>query len=154
MIDVKKVEEILKLYRQYDLPGLKLHFGDELVVISQQVEPQLTSASATPLSPSLSSTTEPSTISESSQKSHSESDLLIIKSPFVGTFYAAPGPDQEPFVKTGAQVKKGQTIGIVEAMKILNEVKSEVEGQVMEILVQDGQMIEFGTPLMKIIPCL
>lgn len=74
----------------------------------------------------------------------------IIKSPLVGTFYAAPAEDAAPFVTEGSEVKKGQTLGIVEAMKLMNEIESEFEGKVAEILVENGQMVEFGQPLFRI----
>ena len=74
----------------------------------------------------------------------------IIKSPLVGTFYAAPAEDAAPFVTEGSEVKKGQTLGIVEAMKLMNEIESEFEGTVAEILVENGQMVEFGQPLFRI----
>lgn len=74
----------------------------------------------------------------------------IIKSPLVGTFYTAPAEDAAPFVTEGSEVKKGQTLGIVEAMKLMNEIESEFEGTVAEILVENGQMVEFGQPLFRI----
>lgn len=74
----------------------------------------------------------------------------IIESPLVGTFYAAPAEDAAPFVTEGSEVKKGQTLGIVEAMKLMNEIESEFEGKVAEILVENGQMVEFGQPLFRI----
>lgn len=74
----------------------------------------------------------------------------IITSPMVGTFYCAPAEDKEPYVKVGDTVKKGQTIGIVEAMKLMNEIESEYEGTVREILVTNGQMVEYGQPLVRI----
>ena len=74
----------------------------------------------------------------------------LIKSPLVGTFYAAPSEDAEPFVAVGDGVKKGKTLGIVEAMKLMNEIESEYEGTVAEILVENGQMVEYGQPLFRI----
>lgn len=74
----------------------------------------------------------------------------IVKSPLVGTFYAAPAEDADPFVTEGKAVKKGQTLGIVEAMKLMNEIESEFDGTVAEILVENGQMVEFGQPLFRI----
>lgn len=73
-----------------------------------------------------------------------------VESPLVGTFYAAPSPDDEPFVKVGDTVKKGQVIGIVEAMKLMNEIECEFDGVVAEILVKDGDMVEYGQPLFVI----
>lgn len=70
-----------------------------------------------------------------------------VKSPLVGTFYAAPSPEAEPFVKKGDIVKKGQVLGIVEAMKLMNEIESEYDGVVEEILIENEDMVEYGQPL-------
>lgn len=74
----------------------------------------------------------------------------LIKSPLVGTFYTAPSEDAEPFVKVGDTVKKGQTLAIVEAMKLMNEIESEFDGVVTEILVENEENVEYGQPLFRI----
>ena len=74
----------------------------------------------------------------------------LVKSPLVGTFYAAPSEDAEPFIKVGDTVKKGQTLAIVEAMKLMNEIESEFDGVVTEILVENEENVEYGQPLFKI----
>lgn len=74
-----------------------------------------------------------------------------ICSPLVGTFYAAPAEDAEPFVAVGDMVKKGQTLAIVEAMKLMNEIESEFDGKVAEIYVKNGQPVEYGQPLFRIV---
>ncbi|HIZ74709.1 MAG TPA: acetyl-CoA carboxylase biotin carboxyl carrier protein [Candidatus Mediterraneibacter stercoravium] len=74
----------------------------------------------------------------------------IVKSPLVGTFYAAPAEDAEPFVKVGDRVKEGQVLAIVEAMKLMNEIESDFTGTVAEILVENGQAVEYGQPLFVI----
>lgn len=73
-----------------------------------------------------------------------------VKAPLVGTFYAASAPDAEAFVSVGDTVKKGQTLGIIEAMKLMNEIESEYDGVVKEILIENGQMAEYGQPLFVI----
>ena len=70
-----------------------------------------------------------------------------ITAPMVGTFYAAPAPDAEPYVKVGSKVKKDTVVCIVEAMKLFNEIEAEVEGEIVEILVENGQLVEYGQPL-------
>jgi len=70
-----------------------------------------------------------------------------VLSPMVGTFYAAPAPDKPPFVKVGDKVKKGQTLCIIEAMKLMNEIESDYDGEVVKILVNNEEMVEFGQPL-------
>jgi acetyl-CoA carboxylase biotin carboxyl carrier protein len=76
----------------------------------------------------------------------------LVTSPFVGTFYRTPAPDQPPFVEVGTAVKKGQVLCIVEAMKLMNEIESEVSGTVVEILTENGQPVEFGQPLFRLEP--
>lgn len=73
-----------------------------------------------------------------------------VKAPLVGTFYNAPSPDAEPFVKVGDCVKKGQTLGIIEAMKLMNEIECEYDGTVESILVENEQMVEYGQPIFVI----
>ena len=74
----------------------------------------------------------------------------IIKSPMVGTFYLKPSPTAEPYIEIGKEVKKGDVLCIIEAMKLMNEIESEYTGKVIEILVKDGEAVEYGTPLLRI----
>lgn len=74
----------------------------------------------------------------------------IVKSPLVGTFYAAPSEDAQPFVKVGDKVKKGQILAIVEAMKLMNDIESDFDGEITEIYVENGQPVEYGQPLFSI----
>lgn len=74
----------------------------------------------------------------------------IVKSPMVGTFYMKPAPNAKPYVEVGQKVKKGDVLCIIEAMKLMNEIESEFDGEVAEILLKDGEMVEFGKPLFKI----
>lgn len=85
------------------------------------------------------------------QADNSEPEGMIVKSPLVGTFYAAPAEDADPFVSVGDQVKKGQTLVIVEAMKLMNEIESDFDGKVAEIYVENGQAVEYGQPLFRIV---
>ena len=85
-------------------------------------------------------------------KSAEESHRIIIKSPMVGTFYRAPAPDAPPFVEVGQDLEVGQVVCIIEAMKLMNEIKSEVAGQIAEVLVENGAPVEFGQPLFVVEP--
>ncbi|MCC8066135.1 MAG: acetyl-CoA carboxylase biotin carboxyl carrier protein [Clostridiales bacterium] len=80
----------------------------------------------------------------------SAENCVEITSMMVGTFYAAPSEDAEPFVQAGDEVKKGQTVGIVEAMKLMNEIESEYDGVIEAVLVKNGQLVEYGQPLMRL----
>ncbi len=77
---------------------------------------------------------------------------VVVSSPFVGTFYRAPSPDSPPFVEVGVKVKKGQTLCIVEAMKLMNEIEADVDGTVAEVFPQNATPVEFGEPLFRIVP--
>ncbi len=94
----------------------------------------------------------PSVQAEAVQSAEKEEALTgnLVKSPLVGTFYNAPSPDAEPFVKVGDTVKKGQVLGIVEAMKLMNEIESEFEGTVEKILASNEEVVEYGQPLFVI----
>ena len=82
----------------------------------------------------------------------SQAHLLTIEAPMVGTFYRAPSPDAQPFVREGDRVKKGQVVCIVEAMKLMNEIESKVAGRVMKVLVENAQPVEYGQPLFLLEP--
>ncbi|NOY38986.1 MAG: acetyl-CoA carboxylase biotin carboxyl carrier protein [Nitrospirae bacterium] len=90
--------------------------------------------------------------SESVPESEDTSHLVTVTSPIVGTFYSSPSPDAEPFVEVGSSVKVGQVLCIIEAMKLMNEIESEVEGTVVRMLVENGRSVEYGEPLFLIEP--
>ena len=85
-----------------------------------------------------------------SQEPKKDENLKIIKSPMVGTFYNSSSPDKEPFVKVGDTIHKGQVVCIVEAMKLMNEIESEFDGEIVEICVNNEEVVEYGMPLFKI----
>lgn len=90
------------------------------------------------------------TIENQIKEDKNEKKGNIIKSPMVGTFYLKPSPTAEPYIEIGKEVKKGDVLCIIEAMKLMNEIESEYTGNVIEILVKDGEAVEYGTPLFRI----
>src|SRR5512140_3394347 len=94
----------------------------------------------------------PPTSPSSAPKAAAEEELHTVKSPIVGTFYEAPGPGALPFVKPGDQVAAGQVLCIIEAMKLMNEIEADASGEVVKILVSNGQPVEYGQPLFAIRP--
>jgi len=90
------------------------------------------------------------TIKEDIKEKQDEKKENIVKSPMVGTFYIKPSPTSEAYTQVGKQVKKGEVLCIIEAMKLMNEIESEYEGKIIEILVKDGEPVEYGTPLFKL----
>lgn len=91
-----------------------------------------------------------STISKEENEEKKE-EGNIVKSPMIGTFYMKPSPDSAPFVEVGTQVKKGTVLCIIEAMKLMNEIESEFEGKIAEIFVKDGEAVDYGKPLFRIV---
>lgn len=89
-------------------------------------------------------------IEKKEEKKHQDENIVSIVSPIVGTFYASSGPDAEPFASVGSKVKKGDKLCIIEAMKLMNEIEAEVDGEIVEVLVEDEQMVEYGQELFKI----
>ena len=83
-------------------------------------------------------------------QTQNEANVNVITSPMVGTFYASSAPDKPPYVKKGDKVSKGQVVCIVEAMKLINEIESEFDGEIVEVCVKDGDVVEYGMPLFKI----
>ncbi len=89
-------------------------------------------------------------VEENVETKEEKEEFKIIKSPMVGTFYSKSSPNAEPYVKVGSQVKKGDILCIVEAMKLMNEIESEFDGEIVEVCVSDGEMVDFGKPLFKL----
>jgi acetyl-CoA carboxylase biotin carboxyl carrier protein len=101
----------------------------------------------TPSAPTSSSSSPPSS---GSSTDTSDGNVAYVTSPFVGTFYRSPSPESAPFVDVGTRIKKGMVLCIVEAMKLMNEIEAEIEGSIVQLLVENGQAVEYGEPLFKI----
>ena len=132
----------------YEEGNLKIHLGKKLPKM-----PQIGKNSGTLNSRELSEDVSASgtNVSEmETETSEKAPNGTAVTSPIVGVFYAAPGPEKEPFVRVGDRVEAGQVIGIVEAMKLMNEIESEYDGVIEEILVKDSECVEYGKPLFRI----
>ena len=137
-----------------DFPdGMKISMKKEIVITNKEIvgESRVLNNSKTIVNvDNLSSVENCEKVEISKDMVMEDSNANIIKSPMVGTFYAKPSPTSEPFVKVGENVSKGDTVCIIEAMKLMNEIESEFSGKIVEVLVEDGSMVEYGTPLFKI----
>lgn len=165
MIDISKIEKIMDLMGKYGIDVIQAEEGGEKiglarngaqlpssaqVMSSSQMPQQNLAASATSMpSAPISATRSDEAAKPAAQKIP---DGVTLKSPFVGTFYRTPSPDSKAFVELGTRVRKGQTLCIVEAMKIMNEIESEVDGEIVAILAENAKPVEFGTPLFVIKP--
>ncbi|MDA9871897.1 acetyl-CoA carboxylase biotin carboxyl carrier protein [Candidatus Thioglobus sp.] len=143
-MDIRKVKKLMELLEESGMSEIEIKEGEESVRISRYGNSPAPSHSfvqqqaPTSLPPVVAAPVivdEPSTVGQS------------LTSPMVGTYYSAPSPTAKPFVTIGQHVKQGDTIGIVEAMKIMNQIEAEKSGTVLQILVKDGEAVEFGQPL-------
>ncbi|HAL73579.1 MAG TPA: acetyl-CoA carboxylase biotin carboxyl carrier protein [Clostridiales bacterium] len=147
-----QIDDIKELMDKMSQTGLTvLEFESEGSRLRMERAPQVVSAEmpVSQISPGL---PQPATVaaSTSAEPPADEKEGQLVLSPVVGIFYAAGSPDSDPFVKIGAPVEKGTPLCIIEAMKLMNEVTSAWDGIVLEILVENGQRVEFGQPLMRI----
>ena len=146
-----ELDELLKLIRAVsdsELTGFK--YEAEGVCLNLKKEKEVVTAVQTLPAAGVSQSVMPLQAVAASGTKEAEQKGFLVKSPLVGTFYAAPAEDAAPYVAVGDTVKKGQTVAIVEAMKLMNDIDSDFDGTVAEILVENGEMVEYGQPLFRI----
>jgi acetyl-CoA carboxylase biotin carboxyl carrier protein len=149
-LDVEKIKAIIEAMDRTEITRFEYESEDERLVLRKEagkvVTQVLTQAAEVPAAVIAAAPAAPS----KEQAAAAPVSGTVIPSPFVGTFYRAPSPDSPNFVELGDTVQKGQTLCIVEAMKLMNEIESEVSGKVVEIYVENAQPVEFGEPLFRI----
>lgn len=157
-MDYKDIKKLIDDMGSSNLDSLEIEFPEGIKismtknsqkeVVIQAPQPNVIEASAPMTVPVVTSKQE-NRLTKVENKELQE-DCKIVKSPMVGTFYASSSPDKEAFVKVGDRVKKGQVLCIVEAMKLMNEIESELDGEIVEICVNNEDVVEYGQPLFKI----
>ncbi|KFN49201.1 acetyl-CoA carboxylase biotin carboxyl carrier protein [Arenimonas composti] len=158
-MDLRKIKKLIDLLEESNLAEIEIKEGEESVRLARVPKggyPVAAMSHAAPAAPAptapAAEAPRPATISaEAVGKSTKDvPDGHVVRSPMVGTYYASPSPDKPPFVQVGQQVKQGETLGIIEAMKMFNPIEAEVSGTVRAILVENGQPIEFDEPMFVI----
>ena len=159
MLDIKKLRQLVKLMRDNDLTELDLQDGEgEKIRVkrgSNEQEPAYVAAPPPPAAAShrhTANTAPPAAAEEAPPSGSGLGGLVEIQSPMVGTFYASPSPDADPFITVGGQVGHDTVVCIIEAMKVFNEIKAETQGTIEKVLVESGQAVEFGQPLFLVKP--
>ena len=156
-MDVEKLKQILAALQGTDVTRLDWVSGDESLAL-RLGHPPPAAALAVPvaaapaaLAAPVPATAQPASATGSAPapKPADDKNTFTVNSPFVGTFYRSPSPDTASFVETGAVVKKGQVLCIVEAMKLMNEIEADQPGRLVEILIQSGSPVEYGEPLFR-----
>lgn len=154
-MDLKHIKSLLQLISEADVNEVYIEEGDFKIKIKKRSDAPVYSAPA-PAAASVASVVVPSApaaqSAESPAPSAAASTTSAIKSPIVGTFYAAASDEAKAFISVGDVISKGQPLCIIEAMKIMNEIESDVSGKVVAILVKNGQPVEFDQPLFEIEP--
>jgi acetyl-CoA carboxylase biotin carboxyl carrier protein len=157
-MDIKQIHELVKLVNKSNIGELSIEKDGFKVTIKQKKEPaQHFGAPMIQQLPQVQTTTaQPPVSAKSTEAKASESpkteNLLTIKSPMIGTFYRQAGPGKPLFVSVGDEVEPGQVVCIIEAMKLFNEIESEVSGKIVKILVEDASPVEFDQPLFLVEP--
>ena len=150
-MNIKEIKEMVNLMNENGLIELEIEKdGMRIRLKKESPYDQKEPSAAQKISmPEISVTQEPLAPQAQPQQN---SKAVEIKSPMVGTFYRTPSPESQPFVEVGQMVDVGQVLCIIEAMKLMNEIKSEMKGKIVEVLVENGNPIEFGQPLLLIEP--
>ena len=154
-MDIKLIKQVIDLMKrseiaefEYEEEGLKLRLsskGNEAPQIIQAA-PVAQTAAPFPTSPAAA----PAEEAAAPAAPAAEEGTSVVKSPMVGTFYAAASPENPPFTKVGAKVSADSIVCIIEAMKVMNEIQAELSGTITEVLVENGETVEFGQPLFKV----
>ena len=147
-MDIRKIKKLIELLESSSLTELEITEGDDSVKLSRQLHTVASNhVTAAPPAPTAVAQVTSEAVVEVNTPAMSNDDGNIQRSPMVGTFYNASSPEAEPFVKVGQKVEVGDTLCIVEAMKMFNQIESEFAGTVTKVLVDNGQPIEFDEPL-------
>jgi len=139
----RTIQQLVQIMREEELAEIEVRrFFSSVRVRRPGGDPAvMTAAYATPA---------PAAATESKEETTPTANLIAIKSPMVGTFYRSPAPDADPYVEENSSIEVGQTVCIVEAMKLMNEIESDVKGRITSILVENGQPVEYGQVLFQV----
>lgn len=144
-MDLEKIAGLVKIIEESSLTQFTIKEGDLKITMSKLDHPPVIATNAVAAAPAAASVENAVNVEETQ-----EEDVLFIVSPIVGTFYSAPAPDAPAFVKVGDTVKNGQTVCILEAMKLMNEIQSEFDCEIEAVLVSNEQKVEYGQPLFRV----
>jgi acetyl-CoA carboxylase biotin carboxyl carrier protein len=164
-MDIKEIQSLIKFVAKSGASEVKLEMEDikitirtgstgsgspETTIVQQIPVPRATAAAPAPQAPAAQEAAGPAPAD--TKKADDDSKYITIKSPIIGTFYRKPSPDKPPFVEVGTSIKKGDVLCVIEAMKLFNDIESEVSGKIVKILVDDSSPVEFDQPLFLVDP--
>ncbi len=143
-MDIEHIKKIIKLAEESDITGLTVEKGDLKIEVKREKGQH-----HVPVAP-VHQVAHPAPEPKAEKAKSEDEGLLAITSPMVGTFYRAASPDSPPYVEAGSDIEKGKVVCIIEAMKLFNEIESEISGKIVKILVENGKPVEYGQKLMLI----
>jgi acetyl-CoA carboxylase biotin carboxyl carrier protein len=154
-MDIRKIKKLIELVEQSDVAEIEIHEGEESVRISRQgpmmaAAPMPTAFPPQAYAPAAPAPAAAAPSAPEAPAAPAEPEGHLVRAPMVGTFYRAPSPGAKVFVEEGQQVKSGDTLCIIEAMKILNQIESDKSGTVKKVLVENGEPVEYNQPLFVI----
>ncbi len=146
-MEYEKIKQLMEDMGNSKLTSIDIDFPDGTKIKMKKEEKEVVKVSEIPAM----AVKENKHIENESNETEKETEEgNIVKAPMVGTFYLKPSPDSEPYVQIGQKVKKGDVLCIIEAMKLMNEIESEFDGEIAEVLLKDGEAVEYGKPLFRI----
>ena len=163
-MDFKQIQELIKMINKSNIGEVSIEEGEFKITIRQKEDPVTQVVASAPSSysmpqmqpassaPALLSAAPAQSSMPSSASAASDSNYITIKSPMIGTFYRRPSPDKPNFIEPGDEVSPGKVVCIIEAMKLFNEIESEVKGRVVKILLEDSSPVEYDQPLFLVDP--
>lgn len=156
-MDLNLIKKLVKILETSEVTDIEIEENGTKIKVAKKVRvaPAVQTISAVPSqtsSVSVQQKEEPKPVEKKTDEESSDSNLHTVRSPIVGTFYRAPAPDADPYVQVGDVVSVGTVLCIVEAMKLMNEIESDVNGKVVKILVENGKPVEYNQPLFLIQP--
>jgi acetyl-CoA carboxylase biotin carboxyl carrier protein len=149
-MDIRKVKKLIELLEESGIAELEISEGEESVRISRHPRTAPPVASPAPQAPAVAALPAPQLPATAAGEHKPRNDDQTITSPMVGTYYSASAPGAKPFIELGMEIKVGQTLCIIEAMKMMNQIESDKAGRVTAILAKNGEPVEFGQPLFVI----
>jgi len=149
MMDIRKIKKLIELLEESGLAEIEISEGEESVRIARVMHsaPVVTQYAAAPVTASAAA---PAPAAQAAAAAPAARDEKLVTAPMVGTFYASPAPGAKSFVEVGEEVRVGQVLCIIEAMKMMNQIESERAGTVVAVLAKNGEPVEFGQPLFAI----
>jgi acetyl-CoA carboxylase biotin carboxyl carrier protein len=147
--DLQKIKELIEIMKANDLLEVEIKHGEDKIFLKRTGPQQPAVAAAPIVAPVVSA---PLGAAGTAAAKATAENLVEIKSPLVGIFYSAPSPDSKPYAEIGTQVEPAAVVCVIEAMKVMNEIKAETNGTIAEILVTNGQAVEYGQVLFRVRP--